>query len=379
MLNLGVAFTISFCALLMIVRYAKQLAPASLDFDLSGVQKNHGTAVPRIGGAGIAIAMVATFAISALFDRETWHEALVLMACGAPAFLSGIIEDVTKRVSTRVRLLSAMASALACALVLQAAVGRIDVPMIDRALVVAPIAIAFTMLAVAGVTNAVNIIDGFNGLASVIAIFIFASIGYVAHRVDDPLVMTVALTAIGALGGFVLWNYPVGQIFLGDGGAYLIGFLIAELLVLLVARHPNLCAWYAAVVAIYPIFETLFSIYRRRLVRGRPADQPDGVHLHTLVYKRIVRKGGTVVGPRHRTRNNARTSPYLWVLSLVGIVPATFFWDNPVGLAASAGGFVLIYVWLYVAIVKFRTPHWLAGRRTAVQLGHRPSRRADPS
>jgi len=133
--------------------------------------------------------------------------------------------------------------------------------------------------------------------------------------------------------------------------------------VLLVARHPSVCAWYAMVVAIYPLFETLFSIYRRRIVRGRPVGAPDGIHLHTLIFKRIVRKGSD---PRQRQRRNARTSPYLWVLSMIGIVPASLFWHNPVVLAVTAVVFAVAYVWLYTAIVRFKTPRWLVGSRQPV-------------
>jgi UDP-N-acetylmuramyl pentapeptide phosphotransferase/UDP-N-acetylglucosamine-1-phosphate transferase len=274
-----------------------------------------------------------------------------------------VIEDLTKRVSVRARLLSAMLAALLGAFLLNGVVSRVDLPLVDPILSVAPIAIGLTVLAVAGLTNAVNIIDGFNGLAAVVAILIFGSIGYVAHEVGDLLVMSTALTMIGAIGGFAIWNYPAASIFLGDGGAYFIGFTIAELLVLLVARHPSVCAWYAMVVAIYPLFETLFSIYRRRIVRGRPVGAPDGIHLHTLIFKRIVRKGSD---PRQRQRRNARTSPYLWVLSMIGIVPASLFWHNPVVLAVTAVVFAVAYVWLYTAIVRFKTPRWLVGSRQPV-------------
>jgi UDP-N-acetylmuramyl pentapeptide phosphotransferase/UDP-N-acetylglucosamine-1-phosphate transferase len=363
MLNLGVAFTTSFCALLIIVRYAKQLAPASLDFDLSGVQKNHGAAVPRIGGLGIAIAMVFTFAVSALFERDGWRDSLLLMACAAPAFLSGIIEDMTKRVSTRVRLLSAMASALACALVLQAAVSRIDVPMIDHALMVTPIAIAFTMLAVAGVTNAVNIIDGFNGLASMVAFMMFASLAYVAFQVHDPVVLSASFMMMGAVLGFFIWNFPAGLIFLGDGGAYFIGFMLAELSILLVMRNRDVSAWYPVLLFMYPIFETCFSIYRKKFIRGISPGIPDGVHLHMLVYKRLMRWAVGARTARELTRRNSLTSPYLWLLCLIAVIPATLFWRHTLHLFCFVVVFAATYVWLYVSIVRFKSPRWMVVRK----------------
>jgi len=363
MLNLALGFISSFCMTLLIVRFAGRYGALSLDHDLNGVQKNHSHPVPRIGGIALMVAACVTFPIGALFGGNPRSESLLLLLCALPAFGSGVIEDLTKRVSVRARLLSAMLAALLGAFLLNGVIGRVDLPLVDPILAVAPIAIGLTVIAVAGLTNAVNIIDGFNGLAAVVAILIFGSIGYVAHEVGDLLVMSTALTMIGAIGGFAIWNYPAASIFLGDGGAYFIGFTIAELLVLLVARHPNVCAWYAIVVAIYPAFETLFSIYRRRIVRGRPVGAPDGIHLHTLIFKRVVRKG---TDPRQRQRRNARTSPYLWVLSMIGILPASLFWHNPVALAVTAVVFAVAYVWLYTAIVRFKTPRWLVSSQGIV-------------
>ncbi|PRX36893.1 UDP-N-acetylmuramyl pentapeptide phosphotransferase/UDP-N-acetylglucosamine-1-phosphate transferase [Paraburkholderia sp. BL18I3N2] len=366
MLNLAFGFVVSFLVIFFIVRSSGLHGSLTMDHDLRGIQKNHAYAVPRIGGVGIACAATVIPLIQPLWATAPGTGQLVLLLCAVPVFAGGVIEDMTKRVSPRVRLLCALASALAACLLMHATLTRVDLPLVDQWLRIVPIGIGFTMLGVAGLTNAVNIIDGFNGLASVVTMLIFASIGYVAHSVNDWLVMSMALTMIGAIGGFVLWNFPVPSVFLGDGGAYFIGFIMAELLVLLIVRNPSVSAWYAMAVAIYPTFETLFSIYRRRIVRGRPAGAPDGLHLHTLVYRRVVRKGIDGGNLRRRAMRNSCTSVYLWVLSLVSIVPATFFWDTPIALAGATIAFVTIYVHIYVAIVRIRTPRWL------VITGHAP-------
>ncbi|SAL81259.1 undecaprenyl phosphate N-acetylglucosaminyltransferase [Caballeronia terrestris] len=218
-----------------------------------------------------------------------------------------------------------------------------------------------------------NIIDGLNGLASIIAILIFASIGYVAVGVNDWLVASVAFTMIGAIGGFAVWNFPSAAVFMGDGGAYFVGFVMAELLVLLISRHPNVSAFYAIVV-MYPAFETLFSIYRRKYIRAHPVDAPDGLHLHTLIYKRVGRKGSDFADPQYRTRRNSISAIYLWVLSLVTIVPATFFWHVPYVLVVAALAFVSLYLWLYVAIVRFKTPGWMILPMTSIRPAPRAQR-----
>lgn len=359
MLNLAFGFTCSFLIILLIVRSAGKHALFSMDGDLHSVQKNHVYAVPRIGGIGIACAAVATTIAEPLWATGSNYASLLLLLCAVPAFASGVAEDVTKLVSPRIRLLCAFASALMACLLLNAVVTRVDVPMIDQWLRVLPLAIGFTMLGTAGLTNAVNIIDGFNGLASVVAMMIFGSIGYIAYQVNDWPIMSMALTMVGALGGFVLWNFPTPSVFLGDGGAYFLGFIMAELLVLLIARHPNIPVWYAVSIAIYPVFETLFSIYRRRVLHGKPADEPDRLHLHSLVYRRIARRGYDPANLRQKTLRNSYTSIYMWALSLIGIGPATLFWDSRFATFGASVLFVLAYTRLYIAIVRLKTPRWL--------------------
>jgi UDP-N-acetylmuramyl pentapeptide phosphotransferase/UDP-N-acetylglucosamine-1-phosphate transferase len=367
MVNLAVGFACSFMVVFLIVRSSSMHGSFSLDGDLRGIQKNHAYAVPRVGGIGIACAALVVVLSERLWSKTPFMESILMLGCAVPAFASGVIEDLTKRVSPRARLICTLVSALAGTLLIHAVVTRVDVPIIDHWLSFLPLAIGFTMLGAAGLSNAINIIDGFNGLAAVVAICIFASIAYVAYRVNDEFVLSIAMMMLGALGGFLVWNYPAPAVFLGDGGAYLVGFIIAELLILLIARHPNVSAWYVLVVAIYPVFETLFSIYRRRVCGGRAVGQPDGLHLHTLVYRRIVRRG-TGTTPKQRTRRNSRTSVYLWVLNLVGVIPATFWWDCPAVLAATLVIFTVIYVRLYISIVHFKTPRWLLlnDRRTNV-------------
>ena len=167
MLNLALGFVASFLVIFFIVRSSGLHGSLSMDHDLRGIQKNHAYAVPRIGGVGIACAAAITLVAQPLWATDTGMGHLLLLLCAVPAFAGGIIEDMTKRVSPRVRLLCALASALAACLVMQATLTRVDLPLVDEWLRIMPIGIGFTMLGVAGLTNAVNIIDGFNGLASV--------------------------------------------------------------------------------------------------------------------------------------------------------------------------------------------------------------------
>src|SRR5258706_2365554 len=135
--------------------------------------------------------------------------------------------------------------------------------------------------------------------------------------------------------------------------------MIAEISVLLVRRHGEVSRWFPLLLVAYPVWETLFSIYRKKLLRGQSPGQPDGMHFHMLVYKRVVRWKVTSRDPQHRVQRNSRTSPYLWALALVTIIPAVIFWRNTVVLAFCAFVFGLFYNWLYRRMTLFRVPKCL--------------------
>jgi UDP-N-acetylmuramyl pentapeptide phosphotransferase/UDP-N-acetylglucosamine-1-phosphate transferase len=358
--QLFLAFFISYFFVFLAVRFKSWHGRLSMDRDLDGVQKVHSVAVPRIGGVGVAFAVAIALCVDAVCYPSTIHtQSLMLLACSLPAFLAGLVEDLTKCISPLIRLITSMIAAVMACFALRAVIGHVGLSYLDAWLMFVPVSIVFTVLAVSGLVHAINIIDGMNGLASVVAIIVLCSIGVVAWQLGDELVMNVAIVAVGATAGFVVWNYPISKIFLGDGGAYLIGFIVAELLILLVERNPAVSPIYAALVSIYPVFETVFSIYRRRVLRGLPAGKPDAIHLHTLIYRRVVASDARTTDLRAMNLRNSRTSPYLWTLTLGAVVPATLFWDQPPLLAAFLMLFIVSYVWLYQAIVKFRTPGWL--------------------
>jgi UDP-N-acetylmuramyl pentapeptide phosphotransferase/UDP-N-acetylglucosamine-1-phosphate transferase len=276
-----------------------------------------------------------------------------------PVFLGGLAEDISKKVRARVRLSLALASGAIAYLWLGAAVTHVGIIGLDWVLQFSLVSFIFTIFAIAGAANAINIIDGYNGLASVVSAMILAGLAYVSYYLGDRLILVAAVGMLGAIGGFLIWNYPRGLIFLGDGGAYFIGFIIGTLSILMLARHPNVSPWFPLLLCIYPVFETLFSIYRKKLVRGKSPGAPDGVHLHMLVYKRLVRWAVGSSEARLITQRNAMTSPYLWVLSSMGTIPAVLFWQYEYVLMFFVALFSISYVVLYRRLVLFRMPRWL--------------------
>lgn len=366
MLSFTLAFISAFVVTGLIVRWSSHGVTAWHDHQMEGAQKFHARAVPRIGGMGVAAGLMLVtlwITVSGLGPtRELW----LLWMCGLPALLAGLLEDLTKSVGVKLRLAATMTSGALAFVLLGAQLDSVAMPGLDWLMSFTLFSLLFTMVATGGVANAINIIDGYNGLAAVVAAVMLLSLSYVGWQVGDNLLVVAGLASTGALVGFLLWNWPRGLIFLGDGGAYFIGFLIATLSFLLVARHRGVVSpWYPFLLAIYPVFETLFSIWRKLVVRGMSPGVPDGLHLHMLVFRRLVR---WAVGRRDAaslTLRNSLTAPYLWALSSLAALPATLLWRNPPALQLMVALFCVFYVWLYLRLVRFRAPRWLMlrGRR----------------
>ncbi len=360
------SFIVSLVVTLLIVKSASSHGGLSADSNLSGPQKFHTRPVPRIGGLSVAVSMLATTGVihAGWLGTPPIGQSLLLllMVCAGPAFLSGLTEDLTKSVSPSRRLVFTALSAGLGIWLLDAVIRRTDLPGLETLVAYAPFAMALTVFMVAGVANAVNIIDGFNGLASMCVMMMLAALAYVALQVGDTFIVTASLLTLGAVMGFFVWNFPAGLIFLGDGGAYLLGFMFGELSILLVARNKEVSPLFPILLCAYPIFETIFSIYRKKFLRGMSPGIPDGVHLHMLIYKRLMR---WTLGSssRHATVRNSMTSPYLWLLCLMSVVPAVLNWDNTGWLVTYCLLFVVSYVLLYWSIVRFKAPKWLVIRR----------------
>ena len=360
-----VAFACSAVAMFAVVLSAEHHFHWSADSDLSGPQKMHVAAVPRVGGLGI-LAGVCGGATALAWLLDNSREIVPLLICMVPAFGSGIWEDFTKALSPRRRMVAlALSGALGVWLV-GGAITRTGWHAFDEMLIshgLMWLGAAGAVFAVTGISNSVNLIDGMNGLASMCSAMICAALAFIAWRVGDDLVCGVALATLGAVLGFFVWNYPRGLVFLGDGGAYLLGFIVAELGILLTVRHPEVSMLAPLLLVAYPFFETLFTMYRRRHLQGRSMTKPDGTHLHTLIYRRLKRGPVDASGVRGSTRGNSGTSPYLWLLNAIAVVPATIWWNNTPALALSMAVFLLVYLDLYWRIVRFRSPRWVAWRR----------------
>jgi len=359
-----IASTVSILISLFIVLSQKWHGGLSHDHDLDGVQKVHTTAVPRIGGLAVFAAVLLGLLIFRQLRPDLMSAAQSgdiqrLLCASLPAFLAGLIEDITKRVSVRMRLGATALSAVIASFLLGATVNELDLWGVDALLAFTPFAVLVTAIVVAGGSNAINIIDGFNGLSGSTIIIMAGGLAAVALQNGDTFVALVGALGIGATIGFLALNYPRGRLFLGDGGAYFLGFWVSEMAVLLLVRNPAVNAWQVLAICAYPVIEVLFSIYRRRVIQNVSPGAPDALHLHTLVFRRLVFK---------HVRRDARMPWRRNAAVPCVIAPAV---AACVALAAAVGAsapaslaIVLLQLVLYVAAYRrLVRGRWISGGR----------------
>lgn len=338
----------------IVIRYQHLHERLSHDHDLSGVQKFHTEAVPRIGGVVIALALLSGLWLVNQNHPEQSELTLWLMLSALPVFAGGLIEDLTNKVSPKNRLLLAFLSAAIAFYELNYGLQSVGWGWFDQYILTLPaVSLTVTIFMVGGVSHATNIIDGFNGLLLGFAIMALSIFGGIAWQLEDQYLLSIILTTIASLLGLLPFNFPKGGIFTGDGGAYLIGFLLATLSLLLVMRHPQLSSWLPLLVLSYPVVETIFSIYRKKFLRGISPGSPDGIHLHMLVYKRIVPHYFKV--RESDWRRNALTAVAMWIFTLPALLLALFWWDSHFVMVVGVFGFVIYYIWFYFLIVRFKS------------------------
>lgn len=347
--------------------------------DDQAVQRMHVRAAPRLGGLAIAAGLGCAVLFADQMAAALWYS---LFLAGLPVFLAGLIEDSGIGLRPSLRLVAAAVSACLAVVVFGAFVPALDIPILDRLMEWPPLAIAFTVLCIAGVSHAFNLVDGLNGLAGAMAVAIAAALAVIAN-VEGQHDLALACACIGAATvGFLIFNYPLGRVFLGDAGAYGLGFLLIWLAVLLVSRVENVSAWALMLIFFWPVADTVLAIWRR-LRKGRPVGQPDRLHYHQLVL-RALEIG--FLGRNRRHISNPLATALLVPLFSTPILAGVALYDRP-GMAALASiGFAVAFFTSYALGVTFAASGFsvAAGSSRSVRqravsdpVRHRPLR-ADP-
>ena len=305
-----------------------------------GVQKVHHEQVPRIGGVaiflGFFLGQFLAFDLAGGVLEST-------LALGLIAFSFGLMEDLSKKVPVALRLWATMVPGVVGYFLTGYTLNQFGYGWLDLILQWPIVSIAFTAFAICGVTHAINMIDGFNGLAGWTSVWILLGIAIIALSVGDvPLAMTATLIVAAVL-GFLAINWPWGKLFLGDGGAYFLGVSIAWLCVMLVSRNPQVSPFACLVLCSYPITEVLYSIARRTASR-MSSGRPDRLHLHQLIAITLIYPRLASLKPVYK---NSVTGFAVSCLSIPAVILAITYSQEQATLVWIFGAVVLGYIALY--------------------------------
>lgn len=313
-------------------------------------QDVHVGAVSRLGGLAIMFGFILHLVLTVRDLQDLVAMPNVVILLGSLIFSIGLADDISGHVDQKARLLLTGIVALLYG-VFVGWIDHIDLftdsVLGDARFIIFP---ALTIFSIVGITNAFNIVDGLNGLSSGIAIIIFLGIAFLCGTEGLMGLRDMALIATALSFGFWIVNFPKGHITLGDGGAYLLGFLVTDLCIRANNLGTQVSSWSYLLLCGYPIVETLFSVVRR-LKSGKSWSDPDQQHLHQLVLK-FLRINYPRLASEDWRLNSLAASMCLAIASF-SVVTALIFRNEPEFLIAGSGVFLLGYLVIYEALSKF--------------------------
>ncbi len=313
---------------------------------IEGVQRMHTNPVPRIGGLAIYFAVALTaYLITNLFEEAMLSSLLVM---GFIIFSFGFMEDLTQKVSVPMRMWASLLPGFVGYYLTNTYLSSLDFAWLDGLLMVLPIGIFFTAFAMSGMTHAMNFIDGLNGLSTWTATWILLGLFLLSMNSNLATVSVPVAILSGAMIGFLFWNWPLGKLFLGDGGAYFVGMAIAWLAIALSILAPEITAWSMLLLCAYPITETLFSMYRRFKSR-QSSGQPDRAHLHQLIASCWIYPRFSSISLLMR---NSLTGILASLLAIPPLIGALVLYKDKWACIASYLLFAAAYICLYQALIR---------------------------
>ena len=241
--------------------------------DIPGERKVHQHPVPRVGGIAFAIGACASIAWWAPKGGT-----ILSVLLGSLIILGFGIWDDRAGLGYQVKLLGQLLAALAVVVVGDIRFDSLPF-MLDTAIPLW-ISIPFTLMFLIGVSNAVNLTDGLDGLAGGLSFLTLSGIAYLAYLSNDSTVLLLTVPFLGGLLGFLRYNTYPARIFMGDGGSQLLGFMIGVLAILLTDStrgpfSPSLALFLLGL----PFLDTL-GVFGQRLAEGRSPFIGDRTHIH---------------------------------------------------------------------------------------------------
>ena len=319
------------------------------------VQRAHSGFFPRAGGLAIYISILVLIPLlsfgfiplSVVFDLDAEQLTLLILSA-APVFSVGLAEDLGYNKTPTARLIASAASSFFAILLFKVWLESLGIPGVDTLLMFAPFGILFTIFATVGVVNAFNLIDGLNGLSSYVTVSVAVSLSIIAFQSGNTQISIFLVLLVAAVLGFMVLNFPLGKIFLGDGGAYAMGHLLVWSAIFLINDATEVSAFAILLVFFWPGADTGLAIWRRWKL-GNPTDRPDRLHFHQLAMRFLEIR---FFGRDKREIANPVATLILIPLISAPQVAGIFFWDYFEATIWSTLGVTTVFVATYLVGIR---------------------------
>ncbi|MFS0674976.1 glycosyltransferase family 4 protein [Ornithinibacillus sp. 179-J 7C1 HS] len=273
-----IALVITFVLSLILTPIVKKFAFKIGAVDHPNSRKVHQKVMPRLGGLAIVVSFLAGVLVFLPDTIQAWP-----VITGALIIVSiGVLDDI-KEISPRTKLAGQIIAATITV------VGGIQIDYITlpsgEVLQFGYYAIPITMIWIVGITNAINLIDGLDGLAAGVSSIALLTISGLALSMGNPLIALLALLVLGSTLGFLVFNFYPAKIFMGDSGSLFLGYMISVLAVMGLFKNVAMFSLIVPIIVLgVPILDTTFAIIRR-IVKKKPLSAPDKFHLHHCLIK----------------------------------------------------------------------------------------------
>ena len=289
--------------------------------DAGAVQSMHTRLTPRVGG----IAIFGALGLSVIFAPVTISGSYAnFILATSLLFVVGLAEDLGFHISPRMRLLSAMGASLLVIWLLGVWLPRAGIPGLDPLVAHWAVGVPLTLLVTAGIANGFNLIDGVNGLAALTGIAAAMALSQIAELAGYTTMLHLAMMVAAGIFGFLLVNYPFGLIFLGDAGAYTVGFVLSWFGISVLLSSPDVSPWAILLTLYWPVADTLLAIYRRS--RGKKnVSAPDRLHVHQMVMRALEI---CILGRNRRQIANPLTTLVLSPFVIAPPITGVLLWNQ---------------------------------------------------
>ena len=278
------------------------------------------------------------------YSNGNFYILKILIFCLPFVFII-LIEDVFQNLNPSIRLITLLLSAILFCTYGIENLPILEIPYIDNILNNPWIAIIFYSLAITGYINGVNFIDGTNGLASITVLCSLLCLLFLSILFQDYQKIEITVYLISILLGFLFINYPLGKVFLGDLGAYFIGWMTAIITIDLMASNSNIPNWCAVSILSYPVIEVLFSILRKLFDNKNPM-YPDKHHLHLKLFFLLESK------LQNKLIANSLVAPFLSLIWLMPLVLIPWIYSSKFMVILAVLIQLIIYFTFYLSIPR---------------------------